>query len=108
MSIRMMTRVEVPEGVITTVVDPEHPIVKGVPQQWPPLLGYQEAILKKEAHLIAKSHYGHPLIATMNWGKGRTMAWMSDIGPHWCPKVFAEWNGYEKMWQQAVIWLANK
>ena len=74
-------RVEVPEGVVSTVLDPNHPILKGVNGVWPYLLGYQEAILKKEAHLLVESNYGHPLIATMDYGKGRTMAWMSDIGP---------------------------
>lgn len=101
-------RVEVPEGVVSTLIDPNHQILKGVDSDWPFLLGYQEAILKKEAQLLVETNYGHPLLATMAYGKGRTMAWMSDIGPHWCPKTFAEWEGYEKIWQQAIAWLAYK
>ncbi|HHT81369.1 MAG TPA: cytoplasmic protein, partial [Spirochaetales bacterium] len=38
----------------------------------------------------------------------RVFAWMTDIGPHWCPKAFTEWDGYQKIWQQAILWLAKR
>jgi uncharacterized membrane protein len=40
--------------------------------------------------------------------QGRTLAWASDIGPHWCPVGFAEWAGYARLWNNAVNWLAGK
>lgn len=101
-------RVETPEGVVIEVFDPEHPIIKNIPNQWPILLGYQEAPLKKDAHLILRTGYGHPLLATMEYGKGRSLVWMSDIGPHWCPQDFVEWEGYRLMWQNAMHWLAKR
>jgi uncharacterized membrane protein len=100
-------RVETPEGAYVQVVDPNHPIVADVPNDWPVLLGYQEAPLKSGAHLIAKTQYGHPLLATMEFGKGRSMVWMTDIGPHWCPKQFVKWSGYAILWQNAIKWLAG-
>ncbi len=100
-------RFETPEGTRTTVLEYDHPIVQGVQGTWPPLLGYQEAVMKEGATLIAKSQYGHPLLASWEYGKGRTFAWMTDIGPHWCPKAFVEWDGYQKIWQQAMLWLAK-
>ena len=41
-------------------------------------------------------------------GQGRTLAWASDIGPHWCPEPFATWEGYARLWSQAVAWLAGR
>ena len=39
--------------------------------------------------------------------RGRTLAWMSDIGPHWCPEPFATWEGYARLWCQAIDWVAG-
>jgi uncharacterized membrane protein len=100
-------RVEMPEGAQPEVVDAGHAIVKGMGESWPLLLGFNELELKSEAHLIAKVG-DYPLLASMQGGKGRTLAWTSDIGPHWCPTSFAEWPGYNKLWINAVKWLANK
>ena len=35
------------------------------------------------------------------------MVWMSDIGPHWCPLEFTQWEGYATFWKNAVRFLAN-
>ncbi len=35
------------------------------------------------------------------------MAWTSDIGPHWLPRSFAEWEGYRRLWLQCFTWLAG-
>jgi uncharacterized membrane protein len=40
-------RVETPEGTDAQVLLPDHPILKGVPQAWPHLLGYQEVVPKE-------------------------------------------------------------
>ncbi|HRV24353.1 MAG TPA: glutamine amidotransferase [Sphaerochaeta sp.] len=100
-------RVETPEGTEITIVDPDHPILDGIKGPWPHLLGYQEAPLKGDAHLIAQSQYGHPLIAVRKYGKGTSMVWMSDIGPHWCPLEFTRWEGYATFWRNAIHYLAN-
>ena len=34
------------------------------------------------------------------FGKGRSVAFTSDCGPHWAPLSFVEWPGYEQLWQQ--------
>ena len=51
---------------------------------------------------------GHPLLVTGSHGKGRTLAWTSDIGPHWLPTPFVEWPGYARLWRQALAWLTGK
>jgi uncharacterized membrane protein len=68
----------------------------------------QEAIFKDDANLVIKTDQDLPLLVTRSFGKGRTMAWMTDIGPHWCPVEFANWEGFTLIWTQAMNWLAGK
>jgi uncharacterized membrane protein len=100
-------RVEAPEGISPDVVGPDHPILENMPEPWPHLLGFNELSLKPDAELIAKVGE-HPLLAVRTMGQGRTLAWASDIGPHWCPEIFAVWEGYARLWSQSVAWLARR
>ncbi len=98
-------RIEAPEGAIAEITDAAHPILAGMPREWPALLGFNETVPKADASVLAKVN-GCPLLATRNVGKGRTLVWTSDIGPHWCPAPFASWEGYARLWRQAMQWLA--
>lgn len=99
-------RVEVPEGFTPEVVAPGHPIVRGLDGDWPILLGYNAVAAKPDATVIAV--YGdHPLLAVKTAGRGRTLAWASDIGPHWCSEAFLRWPGFATLWGQAMRWLAG-
>ncbi len=103
-------RIEVPEGIIADIVLPDHPIVAGLGKPWPALLGVNEVTAKADATVVARlpqDQGGHPLLVTGQFGKGRTMAWTSDIGPHWLPLPFVEWQGYAKLWRQALGWLTR-
>ena len=101
-------RVEAPEGVSVVIRDASHPILAGVEGEWPALLGYQETMLKPGAASIVETENGDPLIAAWECGKGRAMVWTTDVGPHWCPVAFAEWEGYGKLWRNAIHFLAGK
>jgi uncharacterized membrane protein len=103
-------RVEVPEGFQPVLVKPEHEILAGLGGKWPSLLGFNEVTLKSRpgVELLAKvadEDGGHPLLVTGTYGKGRTLAWTSDIGPHWLPKAFSDWDGFGRLWVQALTWL---
>jgi len=98
-------RIEAPEGATAEVIEAAHPILAGMPREWPALLGFNETVPKADASVLAKVN-GYPLLATRDVGKGRTLVWTSDIGPHWCPAPFASWEGYARLWQQAMQWLA--
>jgi len=100
-------RVEAPEGLNAQIILPSHSIVKGMEGNWPPLLGLNELEMKEGADLIACAGE-YPLLAAWNYGKGRSMVWASDIGPHWCTKEFAEWQGYTTLWTNAINWLVQK
>lgn len=100
-------RVEVPEGFTPEVVAPEHPILRDVPTPWPALLGYNHLRAKPEATILAV-YRQRPIMAARQIGRGRTLAWASDVGPHWCPQPFLEWEGYGRLWGQAIRWLAGR
>lgn len=97
-------RVETPEGVIAEVLEPEHPILAGVSVEWPVLLGYNRVQPSPEATVLVRVG-GDPLLVAGEHGSGRTLVWTSDIAPHWCPEPFTEWEGYGRIWDQAVRWL---
>jgi uncharacterized membrane protein len=96
-------RVETPEDPVPHVVA-EHPVVAGLPEEWPPLLGYQRVAPRGE--LLATVN-GDPLVVVDAAGEGRALAFTSDIGPHWAPPAFLEWDGYARLWSQAATWLAG-
>ena len=100
-------RVETPEGAKPNILLPDHPIIKGIGTDWPLLLGFNELKIKPEAQLIATIE-DHPLLAVHEVNKGRSLIWASDIGPHWCPSSFAEWEGYKNLWTNVVMWLSAR
>jgi uncharacterized membrane protein len=107
-------RVEVPEGFRPELVRPEHPVLAGLGgEAWPALLGLNEVELKQApgVELLARvpdGEGGHPLLAVGTHGQGRTLAWMSDIGPHWLPDSFVAWPGYARLWRQALAWVSGE
>jgi uncharacterized membrane protein len=105
-------RVEVPEGFIPVVTGAsDHSILAGLGREWPVLLGFNEVVVKPGAEVLAtvSSEYGSlPLLVTASYGKGRTLAWTSDIGPHWLSPDFCAWPGYARLWSQALAWATDR
>lgn len=105
-------RLEMPEGATAVVNLPEHPIVKGIAGPWPPVLGVNEVQVKadREVSVIASlpdDQGGHPLLVAGAYGKGRSVAWTSDIGPHWLSPQFCDWDGYARLWVQMLTWMTG-
>ena len=103
-------RVEAPEGFVPVIKQKGHPILAGFRGAWPPLLGFNEVKAKPNAAILAtvSADYGErPLLVTGSFGKGRTLAWTTDIGPHWAPPEFVAWSGYARLWRQALEWLVG-
>jgi uncharacterized membrane protein len=105
-------RVEVPEGFVPTKGDrADHPVLAGMDGEWPYLLGYNETRAKTDAAVLLRvgaDAGAHPLLVAGTHGAGRTLAWTSDIGPHWLPVAFTQWPGYARLWRQAFTWLAGE
>ena len=106
-------RLEVPEGfhpVITGAAD--HPILRGLGGDWPLLLGANEVVLRErpDVEVLARlpaEEGSHPLLVTGRYGAGRTLAWTSDIGPHWLPDDFVRCPGYATLWRNALSWATS-
>jgi uncharacterized membrane protein len=103
-------RVEIPEGATAVVERPDHPIVAGMASPWPPILGVNEVRPKSggDTTVIASlpaDQGGHPLLVAGTFGKGRTVAWTTDVGPHWLSPEFCAWPGYRRLWLQMLAWL---
>lgn len=100
-------RMERPEGCIPQPVDLEHPILKGLPKEWPYFLGYNKVIPKMGSTPVLMFEKD-PLLVVGHYGKGRSAAFTSDCAPHWGPAAFMDWPGYAPLWGNLVNWLAGR
>ncbi len=99
-------RVEIPQGVVPEVLEPDHPVFEGLEGEWPFFLGYNRTEAVEEA-LVAATINGDPFIALRRVEKGRTAAFSSDCAPHWGPPEFLSWSGYGRFWNNLVAWLTS-
>lgn len=99
-------RQERPEGVRPNIMDSSHPVLEGVPPQWPFFLGYNKVTPKDEAAVILELAKD-PLLVVWECGKGRSAAFTSDCAPHWGPVGFLEWEGYGIFWNNLMQWLSK-
>ena len=107
-------RIEVPEGFAPEILgSPDHPILRGLGQEWPLLLGANEVAIRDRPDVevlarLPESEGGHPLLVTGQYGDGRTVVWTSDIGPHWVPDAFTKWEGFARLWINTLSWLTDR
>lgn len=99
-------RAECPQGFTPEVVLKDHPVLAGIDGDFPYMLGYNRTVLKPEATLVVRRG-DDPIIAAMEYGQGRTMAYTCDCAPHWAPLEFCQWKYYTPLWQNIVRWLAR-
>lgn len=100
-------RDEAPQGAECRLVARSHPIAAGWTEGAPPLLGYNVVTAKSDAEVVATVN-GDPLIVTREVGQGRSLVWTSDIGPHWCPRQFLDWEGFAPLVGAMLSWLVGK
>lgn len=99
-------REEHPEGVIP-IVEENHPALAKVPTDWPHFLGYNKVQLKENSSAPITIN-GDPLIAFGSYGRGKTAVFTSDCAPHWGPKEFLNWHGYDILWKSILDYIMNK
>lgn len=100
-------RVETTEGIRPEILLPNHPVMQGIPEKdWPLFLGYNRLRTKEGATLLARCGED-PFIVIWEYGKGRSMAFASDLAPHW-GSAFVEWKYYAQFWYQSLRWVAHK
>jgi uncharacterized membrane protein len=99
-------RVETPQGLVPQLVDSAHDVTSGLPDRWPFLLGYNRLRAKPDAEVLAQVG-DDPLLVVGEAGQGRTVAFASDLAPHWAPPEFVAWTHYEPLWARLVRWSAG-
>lgn len=97
-------RAERPEGVVARFSEPDHEALGGIPPEWPALLGYNKVIAKADSTVIAWADED-PLLVVGRAGHGRTVAFTSDLAPHWAPPEFLDWEHYGSLWAGIVAWV---
>lgn len=99
-------RVEVPEGVRATIDIPGHDVLGGTPSEWPMLLGYNRVTPKGESEVVARCG-SDPLLVVGRAGRGHTVAFTSDLAPHWAPPEFLAWSHYGRLWESILTWASG-
>jgi len=91
----------VEEPFIPTL-DPTSPELSGIDQATvPPLLGYVATSPKPSAHVSMQSHKKDPILATWQYGLGKSTAFTSDAKAKWAAR-WLSWPGYSKVWSQIL------
>lgn len=99
-------RVECPEGVHPHVRLPEHPILHGLPDDWPAVLGYNQFRSRQDAQVLATVG-NDPLLVVGRVGRGRCAAFASDCAPHWASAEFLAWKHYGTLFSQLIRWVGG-
>jgi uncharacterized membrane protein len=99
-------RVEIPEGATPIYLQADHPILSGIPAEWPHFLGYNK-LLPGDGDVLM-SCQEDPFLSVRKVGQGRVAAFASDCSPHWAPPEFVAWEYYPKFWEQLILWLAAR
>lgn len=98
-------RVEMPQGV-RPAVHADHAIVSGLGEV-PDVLGYQRIHAKNDATVLMTAN-DDPMLVIGEYGRGRSLAFASDISPHWAPPEFMAWKGYRTLFSNCVDWLSGE
>ena len=104
-------RVECPEGIIPNVVEPAHPILKGIPKKWGGFfVSYNRLTAKKKATVLAEiaEYENDPFLVAWNYGKGRSVASAADCAHHGATPSFLEWEHTSAYFGNIVKWCAGK
>jgi hypothetical protein len=90
-----ISRSAIIEETFTPRQDAPSPITKGITSV-PKLLGYVGTSPKPPSQ-------GDPVLATRQYGLGKSVAWTSDARQRWSA-AWLGWSGYSKFWAQTVRW----
>ncbi len=104
---------EAPEGLDPVILSADHPVLQGLSTTMPYVLGMNRVIQRTDPSsqtLVACNHRKEqlPLLSVRKYGAGRTLAWMTDIGPHWLSSDFMAWEGYDLLMVNMVRWLGSQ
>ena len=99
-------RIEEPAGVHPRA-SLQHPILAGIPDEWPCFLGYNRFTAKPDGAVLLTVG-NDPFLVVGDHGSGRVAAFASDCSPHWGSPEFTGWSAYGRFWTQLLRWVAGR
>lgn len=90
----------------TPVLNGYSKILKGI-KAIPSIDGYVGTTSKKAANVIFSSDKNDPVLATWQYGLGRTAAWTSDAKGVWSSR-WLEWEQSPRFWKNLISWISQK
>lgn len=96
------TRAYIIENEFQPALTSSSPILTGITGT-PSLSGYVGTTIKPTAQQILITDKEDPLLATWQYGLGRSVAWTSDATGRWAGN-WVSWDQYARFWSQAVRW----
>jgi Ca-activated chloride channel family protein len=91
------------EETFEPVKNKDSPILQDLSGTLPPLHGYNATTLRPTADLILKSPSGDPLLATWQYGLGRSAVWTSDVKGRWATDWLL-WPEFGRFAGQLLSW----
>ena len=76
-------------------------------RSYPRLRGYMETALKRDARLdlaIPREDRKAPLLASWHYGRGKSMAWTTDLDGRWS-RTWIQWQELQRFWDKVFAWL---
>ena len=104
---------EAPEGLDPIIDETDHPILTGLSSPIPYVLGMNSVAARSgpdtKTLIRCRGRGGSmPLLSVREYGVGRSLAWMTDIGPHWLSQDFMQWPGYDLLMANMIRWLKRE
>ena len=97
-----------PEKDFTPVQERGSEILAGFSGRgYPPLRGFIETELKRGARLdlaILREDRKDPLLASWRYGRGKTVAFTTDLEGRWS-RSWIQWGGLQEFWEKILEWI---
>jgi Ca-activated chloride channel homolog len=97
-----------PEKDFTPVQERGSEILAGFSGRgYPPLRGFIETELKRGARLdlaILRQDRKDPLLASWRYGRGKTVAFTTDLEGRWS-RSWIQWGGLQEFWEKILEWI---
>ena len=94
---------QIVEETFHPIITSSSPILRGLDQGFPQLLGYNGTTAKPAAQTVLVTARDDPLLAQWQFGLGRSVAWTSDSTGRWA-RSWVGWDGFSKFFSQLVGW----
>ncbi len=104
--VSLMARSAIEEGAFIPKVAAGEEITRGI-SGFPALMAYCLTDARPLARVGMRTHKDDPLLATWQYGLGKSLAFTSDAQNRWAAE-WVKWSGFSQFWAQAIRSLNRK